>query len=308
MPGHRTLIILCAPALAAVLAACNGDTPSVGRRASGAAVEAPAVPVQTTDTGTLVFNDASTGTACSTHNRTQACQCDGTPGRQACGSNLIWGSCECLAGPSDGGAAGSGGGSSIASGFRDPPENDLAARFDWLRTEPGAGGVDCKPGRYEGAMDGLYNAPSAFNAPVPIVSVDVTGQPGLVVELAPGGNGEFLVVTGGAVNGTALAIFPFQAEFADGQLDCSTGIFRARLINGSYVVFFDGFYGGSVVYDFEGDIVARYDPATASLVDGRWSVSEGTAPPPAISPDQPPPIFPAAHAGGTGTWTATWAR
>ena len=141
---------------------------------------------------------------------------------------------------------------------------------------------------------------------MPIVSVDVTGAPGFQIDLAEGGSGEFLIVTGGKLNGTALAIFPFEADFADGQLDCATGLFRAKIINGTYIVFFDGFYGGNVQYYFEGDIVARYDAATQSLVDGRWSVTEGSVAAPTISPDQPPPVFPAAQAGGTGTWSASW--
>lgn len=293
----RRVIII--GALLMVATACNST--DTGTRQIGPLGEGDSQVVSQDDSGVLASN-ASTGNACGTINATQACACGELSGRQVCGQNGRWGLCECL----NLGTDGPNGGGVVAS--NDPPINKAPANFDWLRTEPGAGGGDCRPGHYEGSLDGVYNAPSAFTAPVPIVSVDVTGQPGFQIDLAKGGNGEFLTVTGGSLNGTALAIFPFEAEFADGMLDCATGLFRARIINGSYIVFFDGFYGGKVMYTFEGEIVARYDASTSSLVDGRWSVSEGSVAPPAITPDEPPPIFPPAQAGGTGTWTATWTR
>lgn len=252
----------------------------------------------TEEDGQLVVSNNDTGQECSLPNVTQACSCgDSVAGRQVCGLGRTWGQCTCLDSESESVA--------VLSGS-DPPANKGEASFDWLRTAPGTGGGSCRPGHYGGVLDGLYNAPSAFTAPVPIVSVDVTGAPGFQIDLAKSGNGEFLTVTGGGLNGVALAIFPFEADFTDGVLDCSTGILRARIVNGSYVVFFDGFYGGKVMYQFEGELVARYDPATNSLVDGRWSVTEGAVPHPDISPDMPPPIFPPAQAGGTGTWSAQW--
>lgn len=261
---------------------------------SGRDVRQPRAGADPGDGDVLLFDNGETGTACATANLTQACRCDGVAGRQVCTQALQWGACECAVGAN--------------LPTLEPAANKLAASFSWKRTDSASKGTACKPGHYDGVLDGLYNAPSAFNAPVPIVSVDVTGQAGMQVDLAPSGNGEFLTVTGGKLNGVALAIFPFQADFADGMLDCTTGIFRARLVNGRYVVFFDGFYGGKVMYQFEGDIVARYDAQAEALVDGRWSVSEGSVPPPAISPDMPPPLFPPAQAGGTGTWSATWTR
>jgi hypothetical protein len=236
-----------------------------------------------------------TDAVCEPENLTQACRCDGgVPGRQVCSDALTWDACECALTPT--------------LVVDDSAANKLTATFNWKRTDPVDRGEACKPGHYDGKLDGLYNAPSASNTPVPIVSVDATGAAGLQLDLVQGGNGEFLTVTGGHFNGVALAIFPFKADFADGMLDCTTGLFRARLVNGSYEVFFEGFYGGKVTYQFEGDIVARYDPQTDSLVDGRWSVSEGAVMPPAISPDEPPPTFPTAQAGGTGTWSAKWTR
>ena len=292
-------------AILALLGAAHGCAD--GTRASSTRSSADLDPTQREpragDDGTVVFNNAVTGTQCDAANLTRACQCDDNPGRQVCGQNRVWGSCECLD-PEIVGSAGTG---ALSTGSG-PPANKAAASFDWLRTAPQTGGAsgECVPGRYAGALDGLYNAPSAFNAPVPIVSVDVTGAPGLQIDLAKGGNGEFLTVTGGYFSGVALAIFPFEADFADGTLDCATGEVRARIVNGTYVVFFDGFYGGSVVYQFEGEMVARYDAQTRTFRYGRWAVSEGSIMPPTISPAQPPPVFPIGHAGGTGTWTATW--
>jgi hypothetical protein len=138
------------------------------------------------------------------------------------------------------------------------------------------------------------------------VSVDVTGALGLQLELSPGGNGEFLEVTGGSFTGVALAIFPFEAKLADGTLDCTTGMFQARIVDGSYIVFFDGFYGGMVMYLFEGIMVARYDAQARALVDGRWAVAENGAMPPAVVAGQPPPLFPLGQAGGSGTWSAAY--
>jgi hypothetical protein len=246
------------------------------------------------------------GGACMFTNLTQACSCGNLAGRQLCGSDGQWSACDCLA-AADGGV--SNGGNSAGS-ITDPPDNKKPAHFVWLETDPSMkGGGACMPGHYEGKLDGVYQSPVAFTAPVPIVSIDVTGKPGLQFDLGAGGNGEFLTVKGGHLEGTALATFPFRADIQDGQLDCASGMFKAKLVNGSYDVFFGAFIPGqSMTYMFTGYMVARYDGATRSFVDGRWSVAEGTTMPPAISPGQTPPPFPPAAAGGTGTWTTTWVK
>jgi hypothetical protein len=138
---------------------------------------------------------------------------------------------------------------------------------------------------------------------VPVAAADVTGMPGLRFDLGSSGNGEFLTITGGMMDGVANAVFPFRAQITEGQLDCSTGLFRAKITMGSYDVFFLAFTGY-----FEGDMVARFDPASRSFVDGVWAVMEEGKPPPPIQPGMDPPLIPLGEAGGAGTWTTTWIR
>jgi len=255
------------------------------------------------DNGTVVFSGGDTGKECGGPNRTQTCTCGALAGRQVCSAQQTWGACECLD-PMAGGAAGMGGGGpDLGSVGRDPAANKLAASFQWLRTDGANSLPICLPGRYEGSFDGGYNSPAAFTAPVPVAAADVTGMPGLRFDLGSGGNGEFLTITGGMMDGVADFVFPFRAVVADGQLDCSTGLFRAKILMGSYDVFFLAFTGY-----FEGDMVARFDPATRSFVDGVWAVMEDGAAPPPIEPGTTPPIIPFGSAGGAGTWTTSWVR
>jgi hypothetical protein len=219
-----------------------------------------------------------------------------------CNASGSWAACECLDDGNGGGAAGNGGGGGApGSAFADPPANKLAATFEWLRTPVGAPSADCLPGHYEGTFDGGYQAPLAFNTPIPVFAQDISGKPGLQFDLMAGGSGEFLVVQDGKMDGVADGLFPFKADIVSGQLDCKSGIFRARLENGQYIV-------GVMPYAFAGDIVARYDPASRSFVDGRWAVMEGGATPPPVDPSQPPPTIPAGQSGGAGTWTTMWKR
>ncbi len=287
---------LCSVSWLCLLAACAADSPDSGRSADS-------LPAAHHGSAT---SSAGAGAACSPANLTRACRCGADPGRQVCSAGT-WSACECLGGGAGAGGASAGG--ALATGG-DPVANKLPASFDWLRTNPTAGSSDsCMPGHYEGMLDGGYQSPVAFEAPVPIVSIDVTGNPGLQLDLASSGNGELLTVSGGHVDGTALAIFPFRVDFADGQLDCSTGKFRAKLVNGSYDVFFGPFIPGQTdTYYFEGYAVADYDASTRSFVNGRWSVAENGEMPPAIATDQDPPAFPPGFSGGTGTWTASFAH
>jgi hypothetical protein len=284
-----------------LLAACSADSANSSRDSSGVPGGAAAA---------ASGGGATPGAACRPTSLTQPCMCGASKGRQVCGASGAWGSCECL-GQSAGGGAGASGAGSLATAGLDPAANKLPAHFDWLRSDPGsaAGAGTCRPGHYEGMLDGLYASPVIYTAPVPIVSIDVTGNPGLQLDLASGGNGEFLIVTGGHVDGTALAIFPFRVDFADGQLDCATGKFRAKLVNGSYDVFFGTFIPGmSSTYNFEGYAVANYDAKTNSFVDGRWSVAENGNTPPAIMAGVDPPAVDLGSPGGTGTWTVKWVR
>lgn len=283
----RDLLILVGACACALLTngACAGEEEMRARLIPGP------------DGSTVMFDGGDTGKECRALNRTQPCACGALPGRQVCSAQLTWSACECL----DTGAAGMGG--SLGGSGRDPAANKLAASFEWLRTDPGASQPICLPGRYEGSFDGGYNSPAAWDAPVPVAAGDVSGMPGLRFDLGAGGNGEFLTITGGMMDGVANFVFPFRAVIADGQLDCATGLFRAKILMGSYDVFFLAFTG-----HFEGDMVARFDPATRTFVDGVWAVMEDGMMPPPIAAGQPPPVIPIGTSGGAGTWTTTWVR
>lgn len=244
----------------------------------------------------------SSNTGCSPRNATRVCNCGNAPGRQVCGFDGAWSGCECA----DVGGAGTGGSTDVPGA--DPIANKRAEHFEWPRTAPGTGqgGGDCRPGHYEGSLEGFYQSPVIGNAPVAIATLDVTGNPGLQFDLGNSGNGELLEVTGGSFSGTALAVFPFSATIANGQLNCASGLFTAKLINGEYTVPFEM---PPYVGNFEGDFMARYDPATSSFVDGVWSVGENGAMPVAVMPGTVPTLPPLlTFAGGTGTWTAAWTR
>jgi hypothetical protein len=243
----------------------------------------------------------TTGESCPAPQVTAPCECSGTPGRQTCLADGAWGLCECTDPAALGAALG------------DVPANRGEADFPWPRTAAGSGGGGgaCEPGIYAGKVEGTYASPALCEAagfasdcglPVPIASVDVPGVlPGFNFELGSIGNGERLAVKGGKLSGNALAIFPFEADIADGELDCASGLFKAKLVNGTYTVpISDPPYIGN----FEGFLVARYDAATRSFVDGVWSVGEnGTTPTPAV-PGPTAPALPFPGSGGTGTWTA----
>lgn len=266
--------------------------------------EAPRGRVSPGQGGTVMFDGGDTGKGCGALNRTQPCACDALAGRQTCTAQLTWSACECLK-PADDGVAGmgGGGGSNNPSTSADPPANKLAASFEWLRTDPGSSAPICLPGHYEGTFDGGYSSPAAWNAPVPVAAADATGMPGLRFDLGSDGNGEFLTITGGVMDGVADVVFPFRAMITEGQLDCSTGLFRAKITMGSYDVFFLAFTGY-----FEGDMVARFDPASRSFVDGVWAVMENGKTPPPIMAGQDPPLITPGESGGAGTWTTTWVR
>jgi hypothetical protein len=253
--------------------------------------------------GTVMFDGGDTGKQCAALNRTQACACNALSGRQTCTAQRMWSACECLDPMSGAAGTGGGGGTGSATSANDPPANKLAASFEWLRTDPTTSAPICLPGHYEGTFDGGYNSPAAWNAPVPVAAADASGMPGLRFDLGSGGNGEFLTITGGMMDGVADVVFPFRAQITEGQLDCSTGLFRAKITMGSYDVFFLAFTGY-----FEGDMVARFDPASRSFVDGVWAVMEGGKTPPPIEAGMEPPLIPIGESGGAGTWTTTWVR
>ena len=282
----KTFFSMCL--LASVGIGCSSETPMRARITPG-------------NNGTVMFDGGDTGQQCAALNRTQGCACGDLSGRQLCSAQLTWSACECLD-PMAGGGAGSGG-SDLGGTGRDPAANKLAANFEWSRTDPGTSAPTCLPGHYEGTFDGGYNSPAAWNAPVPVAAADATGMPGLRFDLGSDGNGEFLTITGGVMDGVADVVFPFRAMITEGQLDCATGLFRAKITMGSYDVFFLAFTGY-----FEGDMVARFDPTTRSFVDGVWAVMEGGMAAPAITAGQEPPVIDLGTSGGAGTWTTSWVR
>jgi hypothetical protein len=263
--AHTTMIGAMVVAGLGLLAGCGGET---GGRGNGR--DQPP--------------GAQAGSDCVPANSTGPCTCDnGNPGRQIC-NGTVWGACVCAVPSSDSGSGGSGGAGSggsggMALGPADPGANDSPVRFDWERTEPANG--SCEAGHYEGSFEGLYMAPLAFNAPIPVANVP--GLPGgLVFDLEKEGSGEVFKVSNGKLSGLANGAFPFEADIV-GSLDCSTKKFDAMLLNGSYIV-------GIFTYMFEGPITADYNLVTHTLVNGVWNVTE--------------PMNPGS--GGSGTWTVSW--
>lgn len=207
------------------------------------------------------------GGACLTY-ETAPCMCGTSPGRMVC-SVGVWSMCDCA------GVAGTGGGSMTGGG--EPLANKNAnVMWTWTETAPSGG---CKPGHYEGNFDGWYSSSLMVAGFLPVFALDAT-MPGLEFNLDQGaGGGEILTVSGGKMRGTANGLFPFEFDIV-GELDCSTLKFNANLINGFYNAF-------GIIVPMEGPITADYDPVTASMVMGIWTVTEPTMP-----------------YGGSGNWSA----
>lgn len=216
------------------------------------------------------------GGACLTF-ETAPCMCGALPGRQVC-SVGTWSACDCAGAA---GAGGSGGGGSNGNAGEPLANKNPNVMWNWVETMAGGG---CRPGHYEGNFEGLYSSSLMVAGFLPVFGLDAAGMPPLEFDLVAGaGGGEILTVSGGHMRGTANGLFPFQFDI-EGSLDCSTLKFDAQLVNGSYNAF-------GIVVMMEGPLVADYDPVTASMVNGMWTVTEPT-----------PPY------GGSGTWQATYIR
>jgi len=244
-------------------------------------------------------NQKAPNTGCTPNNITEACLCaDGLMGVQTCMDGR-WTECFCQTSetggdsgvlgigtgfaPNETGYNNGGGGNSPISPGANPPQNYASVRFDWMRTIPEGG--TCEAGTYLGTFDGMYG-PSVMVASMPVIPIfpiDLPGLPGLVFELKREGTGEIFRVSNGEMNGNALGGFPFHSDI-EGSLNCETNRFEAMMTNGTYFI-------GPLQYFFEGPLVADYDRMTHSMVNGTWSVTE--------------PNYPIA--GGSGTWTSTWA-
>lgn len=225
------------------------------------------------------------GASCGLLRKTAACSCDsGLPGRQSCQMSG-WSLCECWD-PATG--------DTNLHTASEPEANRRAdISFDWERTEPTGG--SCEAGHYVGAFAGLYASPAAFNAPVPVASIDLPGLPGLEFWMEEAdGSGEHFAISGGKVRGAADLVFPFEIDFT-GELDCPSGTASGFLLNGWYEVF-------GVRFAFEGTWDGEYNRLTHSFVNGTWAVEE----PPDPSAPPPDPNFPPPVSGGSGSWNANW--
>lgn len=184
---------------------------------------------------------------------------------------------------------------------------------------PASVDMNCQPGHYVGAFGGTYNSAAWGNGSVPlsIAATPSMGRPGLEFWLEGiardcRSDEEFcadFTVRGGKIRGFAdpfsdgnaedgnaadplIVAVPFEIDFG-GDLDCSRGKFRGLLQNGCYDV-------ATVLFRFEGNAPADYEPASSSFTNGQWTVKEMPAPGAWFPPD--------ANIGGMGSWEASLAN
>jgi hypothetical protein len=243
--------------------------------------------------GSGTFLGASTG-ACTQNNLTQACGCSASmPGRQTCVAGT-WSTCECAAAAADGGVV-----TGDIPSFAGNNRSDIT--FVWERTPSSMGSDSCLPGSYEGNFGGVYYSILAPNGlGVPVANFDAPGQPSdfhFTVEPAEGG--ESIHRIKGQMKGRADGTFPFGAMI-EGELDCKTATFTAKLIDGSYSVLMDGL----LPQKFDGVMSGHYDKRTHTFVDGEWDVRETSANPPGMLAPTQPRDFKRDGYGGSGSWAA----
>ncbi len=269
---------------AGALAACGADAASSTSRQ-------PVTGMSAAGMGGTQPPNASTG-ACGQLNRTGPCVCaDGNAGRQVC-SGSAWGACEC-----------GGDSSQVIPSFAGNQRSDIT--FSWERTITNVDLGGCLPGVYEGTFGGLYWSYLATLAPiedlaVPVANLAIPGQPsGFKFNVMPAEGGETVLRIEGRMDGTADGVFPFESAL-EGELDCRTKTFTARIIGGSYSILLPGLLPQS----FEGVMWGNYDTRTHTIVDGQWDVAESTAMPPGSLAPMLPRDFPRDGFGGFGTWAA----
>jgi hypothetical protein len=177
--------------------------------------------------------------------------------------------------------------------------------FVWERTETGADVGGCLPGDYEGTFGGIYWSYIATLAPiedlaVPIANIALPGEPsGFHFTVEPAEGGETVLKIKGRMDGTADGVFPFNSAL-EGELDCRTKRFTARMIAGMYSVLIDGL----VAQQFVGVMSGNYDVRTHTLVDGEWDVWETSGVPSGTQAPMLPREFDRDGFGGYGTWSA----
>jgi hypothetical protein len=205
----------------------------------------------------------------------------------------MWGACECAAS----------GGGPASGNLRGNQRTDIT--FAWQRTATSADVGGCLPGDYEGTFGGIYWSYIATIAPieklaVPVANLALPGEPsGFHFTVEPAEGGETVLAIKGRMDGTADAAFPFMAAL-EGELDCRTKQFSARMSQGTYSVLIDGL----AAQQFVGSMWGHYDVRTHTFVDGEWDVWEVSGMPPGRQAPMLPREFDRDGFGGFGTWAA----
>jgi len=249
---------------------------------------------------------ANPSEACARQNATEVCTCqNGARGRSVCSSGS-WQACECSAPLS---AAQAGAGAPASTPTVIVPKDDLSGNlrtdvtFPWTRTTPDK--LSCEAGHYEGSFAGLYYSRLNWPVPFPVTGIDLPGQPGLQFDMQPAEPGETTLKVNGKFDGLADLVFPFRGDFV-GELDCKTGKFVGRMLNGDYAI---GprdlvILENPIHFAFEGPVSADYDKITHTFVNGTWDAVE-----PAFG-GQPAPMLPRDPLrdgiGGSGVWSTGW--
>jgi hypothetical protein len=202
--------------------------------------------------------------------------------------------CECAqAGAAAGGAA----------NLQGNARSDIT--FVWQKTPTSVDLGGCLPGDYEGTFGGIYWSYIATLAPitdlaVPIADVELPDAPsGFHFTVMPAEGGETVLKIKGVMNGNADLVFPFTSDI-EGELDCRTKTFTARMLNGVYSVLVQGL----IAQMFHGVMNGHYDVRTHTFVDGVWDVWETTGMPPGTQAPMLPRDFKRDGFGGYGTFAA----
>ena len=234
---------------------------------------------------------AALAASCAQANLTQPCRCGTLSGRQVC-DGRAWKACECTA-------------TTGAPGVSFEGNNRTDIHFVWEKTATNTELGGCLPGNYEGTFGGIYWSYIATLAPiedlaVPIANIDIPGEPsGFRFSVEPAQGGETVLQIKGQMVGTADLTFPFSANL-EGELDCKTKTFQARMYGGKYSVLVEGL----VAQDFLGIMNGQYDVRTHTFVNGAWDVWETSGVPPGRQAPALPREFDRDGFGGFGTWSA----
>jgi hypothetical protein len=240
---------------------------------------------------------APSGAVCEPDNTTAPCTCAGQPGRQVCAAGA-WSACECATVPGSV-PNGTGGGTSSGTAFSGNDRSDI--HFDWVSSVPLPTDGTCPPGHYEGNIQGLYYSPiNPTPIPLPIANFALPDQPsGFSFDLEPALGGETLQRVHGQVNGQVDLVIPFIVD-VEGELNCRSGVFSGRLVNGHYSILIDGL----LLQKFEGVAAAKYDKKTHTFINGTWDVAETTSTPPGTLAPSQPRDFTRDGYGGSGDFAA----